>query len=148
MNKLLEKFSKFDVKEVLKNPSILLKHSFVKYLITGFSTFAIDFGLFQTLHTLFGLSEVVSNATSVLISLFYNFMMSNYWTFQAGTGKDAKKITKYLILAIVNYFFNIAAFAFLIAQFDLSGLFAKVIVTGTIALWNYLIFKLWIFKED
>jgi putative flippase GtrA len=76
----------------------------------------------------------------------YNFLLSNYWTFRAGHGNHARKISKYLALALVNYVFNVVMFKILVEDFGVNAYLTMVLITGTIITWNFLLYRFWVFK--
>ena len=140
-----------DLKQVvlgyINDPSTILENSFIRYLIIGFSTFGIDFGTLYIIIKGSDIEPTIANAISTLIGIIFNFTMSNFWTFKAGKGDKAKKLSKYSMLATFNYFFGVGAFAVLHDFFDVGSGLSKVIVTGMVVCWNFLIYKFWIFVK-
>lgn len=135
------------VKEILHNPLYIFEYSIFRYLFIGGLTFTLDFGIYQLFISWVHWQEVPSNLASVFVSLFFNFTLSNFWTFRAGKANSSKKIGRYALLATFNYFFNNLVFAFLVGGLNLNGLVAKVIVTMAIVCWNFVLYKTWIFKN-
>lgn len=135
------------ISDYISNPSSILENSFIRYLIIGFSTFGIDFGMLYIIINGSGIEPTIANAISTLIGIIFNFTMSNFWTFQAGKGNKATKLSKYSLLATFNYLFGVGAFAVLHDIFDVGSGFSKVIVTGMVVCWNFLIYKFWIFVK-
>jgi putative flippase GtrA len=72
--------------------------------------------------------------------------MSNYWTFRAGGGDKLKKLLKYSSLAFFNYLADIGLFGLFVTNYDMNHVLAKVIITAMIVCWNFLLYKLWVFK--
>lgn len=135
-------------KDALKNPFSVFKYSFFRYLLIGTSTFVIDFGIFNFMSLYLDTKPIVANLTSTFLSLFFNFTMSNFWTFRLGNAQQMKKLSKYAVLAIFNYIFgNLAMYGF-IEYTDLNHNLAKAIVTITVISWNFLLYKKWVFKEE
>lgn len=135
-------------KDVLKNPFSVFKYSFFRYLLIGTSTFIIDFGIFNFMSAKMDVKPIVANLTSTFLSLFFNFSMSNFWTFKLGNQQNLKKLGKYGSLAVFNYIFgNVAMYGF-IEYTDLNHNLAKAILTVTVISWNFLLYKKWVFKEE
>ena len=134
---------------VRKVLGLVLTGSFIRYLIIGFSTFFLQIALLYLINVTFGIEKVRANIFSTLIAMVYNFLMSNFWTFKAGTKSGGKKIGKYLALAAFNYIFDtVVAFPFLAGTLGINQYLVKVIITAIIISWNFIIYKLWVFKQD
>lgn len=141
--KILQQFAK----DGLRNPLSVFKYSFFRYLLIGTSTFVIDFGLFNLLSLGAGVKPIVANLTSTFLSLFFNFTMSNFWTFKLGKARQLKKLSKYAVLAVFNYIFGNVAMYLFIEYTDINHNVAKAIITITVVAWNFLLYKKWVFRE-
>ena len=126
----------------------LLTLNFIRYLIVGFTTFGLDFGLFHIFDTYTPLKGLPANMTTTLMSLSFNFYMSNFWTFKVGGKDKVKKLQRYSILAVFNYIFTNIFFYVVNVLFGVNAIVTKVIATGIIVCWNYFIYKLWVFKNE
>lgn len=137
-----------------------LNKTFPKYLIAGFLSFVVDYGSLYLL-SLIGVKLVIGNILSVLLSIIFNFLIQNYWTFKAGSNNKIKKSIKYISLTAFDYIFNITAFYLLFEHLELEnflegtflsefpdGLVTKILITGSLACWNYIVFKYWVFKKN
>jgi len=132
------------VKEKIK--SIFFTASFIKYLIIGFSTFALQIVALNIQTELIKLNKDLAYAIALLISMIYNFTLSNYWTFKAGGSEKGKKLAKYLTLAAFNYIFSLISFKIQTDNLQIDKNLAAIINTGLIVCWNFLIYKFWVFK--
>lgn len=142
-NKFILKFN--ITKKVL---SIVLTRSFIRYLIIGFSTFFMQLFLLFVFSQLLNLEKIIANIFSTLLSMIFNFTMSNFWTFKLSSKSSGKKLGKYIMIASFNYIFDvIIAFPFLASTLKVNQYISKIIITGVIVCWNFLIYKLWVFKE-
>lgn len=131
---------------------------FLRYSIVGLLTFIIDYIILFLLIKL-NMTEYIGNIFSVFISLIFNFIMHNYWSFKAGNNNKLKKTIRYLFLTLINYLFNISFFYILFEKLEIeeyfrhfttflpTGLPTKIIITGIIMCWNYFLFKNFIFKK-
>ncbi len=141
--KILKNFAR----DALHNPFSVFKYSFFRYLLIGTSTFVIDFGLFNLLSLWVGTRAIVANLISTFISLFFNFSMSNFWTFKLGGGQKLQKLSRYAVLAIFNYIFGNIAMYFFIEYTNLNHNIAKALITLTVVAWNFLLYKKWVFRD-
>lgn len=136
-----------NIKLIWKN---LIELSLVRYLIIGFSSFFLNIIGLKVTILVTGLPDPKANIISMIFVLVFNFLMSNYWTFRAGGGNKLKKLLKYSILALFNYFADITIYGFLAETYDIDTdgprFIAKVIITAMIVSWNFLLYKLWVFK--
>lgn len=135
-------------KDALRNPLSVFKYSFFRYLLIGTTTFIIDFGIFNFMSMKMDIKPIVANLTSTFLSLFFNFSMSNFWTFKLGNSQQLKKLGRYASLAVFNYIFGNAAMYCFIEYTDMNHNIAKVIVTISVITWNFLLYKKWVFKEE
>lgn len=142
---------------------MVLNKTFPRYFVIGVSTVIIDFGLLQILSGL-GMKKVVANLFSVLVSIIFNFLMQNYWSFKAGSSNALLKSIKYLFLTAFNYFINTYGFFLIYEQWKIEdmlyrrfsfmpdfipdGFLSKAIITIPIMCWNFFLFKYWVFKNS
>lgn len=126
-----------------------LTEHFLRYLVIGLSTFALQIVFLFLLTKLTRLKDVEANLISTLLCLVFNFLMSNYWTFRSGSHGQGKKMGKYLIVAAWNYIFDtLLAFPFLTLTINMNPYIAKILITALIVLWNFFIYKFWVFKTS
>jgi len=141
--KLLKQF----ILDTINNPFSVFKHSFIRYLLIGTITFVLDFGLFNLLSITFRTKPIIANLTSTFISILFNFTASNFWTFKLGKKQQLKKLSRYAVLAIFNYFLGNGAMYLFIEYTSLNHNLAKAIITMTVMCWNFILYKKWVFKE-
>lgn len=138
----------FKISIVKKALNLVLTLNFIRYLIIGFSTFFMQIVLLYIFNVTMGIEKVSANVISTLISIIFNFIMSNYYTFKAGSSSKRKKLSKYISLALFNYCFDvIIAFPILTLNLGINQYVAKILITGMIVGWNFFIYKLWVFKN-
>lgn len=130
---------------VLKLIKVFLHAKFIRYLIIGFSSFGIQVAFYWIIFKMLD-REVLSNAIAVFLTMTYNFVLSNYWTFKAGHGNHARKISKYLLLQFLDYIFNVVVFKILVVDLGVNAYLAMIMITGVIICWNFLLYRFWIFK--
>lgn len=131
-----------------KTIGLIMSESFGRYLVIGITTFLLDFGIYKLLIWLFEFDEIPANLTSVLLSLLFNFTMSNFWTFKSGRSNQKSKLVKYSMLATFNYIINNALFAYIVSTYEVPALMVKVGVTALVVLWNFVLYRFWIFTPE
>jgi len=134
------------MKRLINKSKRVLELQFIRYLIIGGISFIIDFTLFNFF--VFGLSiePLPANMTSIAISVLFNFIMSNYWTFKAGGNSKRKKIVKYLSIIALNYLINNTILYLLITYTSLHVAVIKIMVTILQISWTFMLYKVWVFK--
>lgn len=73
---------------------------FVKFCLVGFSSFAIDLGLFNLLHFKLGWPLALSKAISFLIAVCNGFYWNRRWTFRHASQGDLKR--QYPVFVLTN----------------------------------------------
>jgi len=116
------------------------------------SYFDIDskdaFLLGVTFYSLYkGLSFIVANVNS--------YYWNKYWTFQGNDKKTSSEIIQFFIVSLIGFFINIATASYVFGSInpigglnsDQWGLIGAAV--GSIAglLWNFVGYKLWVFKK-
>lgn len=118
----------------------------IRYLITGFSSFILEYILFYSLFKLLGVNEFISNSIALAIVFWFNFLMNRYWSF-----KSKEKLSKQLILYGLLFAFNISISNIFIYGasiiLGMSPLISKVLIMSLIVLWNFVLYKTVIYKK-
>jgi putative flippase GtrA len=114
---------------------------FVRYLLVGGTTFAIDFILFSVLHSLLGWDVLLANTVSYWSSIAFNFSVNYKWTF-GGTETTAfkRQLGLYLLLLMFNFGFS-SIFLSITIGTGLNPQIAKIIATGLQMIWTYIAYK-------
>ena len=130
------------VDEMLKKDSL---DQFKRYLVIGFSTFFLEYGIFYALHNAAGLYYLVANTTAYVLSFWFNFLLNRYWSFKSKTSLK-KQLFQYLIL----FSFNLVATNVLMYLLsDIAGIIpeiSKVLIMGAVVSWNFVLYKKVIYK--
>lgn len=122
----------------------LYRHHFVRYLLVGGTTFAIDFAILVLLHGHLKLNLGASTSVAYWISIVYNFTLNRYWTFDARE-KDslARHLSTYLVLLIFNYLFTVT-FVSILGEHH-NYIIIKALAVAIQMVWTYPIYKKFIF---
>ncbi len=123
--------------------------TFIKFCVTGLCGVVINLGSFYLMLKL-GIHKFVASPAAIMISIFLNFLMNNYWTFgdRAMVGRESVRGVKFALVSFVTLLLSYSIFV------ALSMLFPRVfpvllqacgIVPG--ALLNYYLNSRWTFRE-
>ena len=116
----------------------------VKFLVVGGLSFAIDLGLLALLHEVGNVDLWIATPIAFLTSLVFNFFVQKNFTFQSGARAHVSFL-KYGALVV----FNVVATDVIVNSFAGAGqsyALGKVIATIVTTVWNFLLYKHWIFK--
>ncbi len=124
-----------------------------RYLIIGFSSAAIELGLFWILYELVGFRTIVSplgvtlllsNVIAILLATLFNFVMNYKWTFKSSS-HIARSATLFILLFVFNQIFSNVAIVFLLNN-GTNSMLAKVITMACIVCWNFFLYRFVVFK--
>jgi putative flippase GtrA len=128
------------------NPAELLsRHPIVRVLLVGGLSIALDLGLLAIFHEVFGVPLWIATPIAFLISLVFNFLLQRIFTFQANNNGSVSA-AKYVLLVIVNVLVS----DLIVTGFDAAGwsyIFGKASATALTTVWNYFLYRHWIFKR-
>lgn len=121
-------------------------HSFVRYVVTGGTTFALDFFGLIFLHGILKINVIVAASVSYWVSIAFNFVVNRYWTFGAEEKRDlARHLVLYLFLLGFNYLFTVVFLA-IATHAGMHYTIAKVVAVAIQMTWTYVAYKKVIFK--
>jgi len=126
----------------------LLGNQASRFLLVGSVTFLGEYVVFYALYIIFHWNLLVSNSLSFGIGLSVSFMLNRIWAFKRTNYKRKMhhQAAIYLALALSNLVINNLIVAGL-KDIGVDPRIGKVIAIGTIAIWNFLIYKYVIFME-
>jgi len=117
----------------------------VRYLVTGFSSAAIEFALLFMFKDIIGLSVVISNSAALSIVFWFNFLVNRFWSF-----KSKMKLSRQLAMYLALFVFNLGAsdliMYLLTDRLSMQYLFAKVFAIGAVVCWNFVLYKKVIYR--
>lgn len=146
---------------IAKRIPVIGKHftdEIIRFLIIGSSAFAINFIVYQSLLAL--LDYFVETDSEVLravivggpfliayvVAYIFNFYMSKKWTFKNSSPKTGSQAFKFLLVNTFNALSGSVVIAVL-ENFGLTPLLAHPLFVATEAIWSFLLYKFWVFKE-
>lgn len=121
----------------------------IRFIISGGTAAITELTLLYIFTEFFGVWYIYSAAIAFLFSFCVSFTLQKLWTFKdKNTNKTHKQATFYLLISVINLFVNIVAIYILVEVFGVWYMLAKVLISGTIAIYSFLIYKFIIFKYD
>ncbi len=118
-----------------------------RYLVSGATSFVIEYGSFLALYYIFDQSAVVSNTISFILSLITSFSLNKLWVFKSE--QQARQVSHQLAIygaaATCNVIITDFAIHWLVGM-DVPAFAAKMTLIIAVACWNFLLFQKLIFK--
>lgn len=119
---------------------------FIKYLITGLSSFAVEYGLYVLFYKVLAVHYVTASAIVYTIVFGLVFILNRNWSFQSN-GDIRRQLLRYTLLFFFNLFAaNVVIMYLLTDIWGLSPYLSPIIKMGVVVCWNFLIYKYIIYK--
>lgn len=139
------------VKETVRNnsnQSIFKKNILLRYLIAGFTGAGTQIGLLYVFTDIVGFWYIYSSLLAFIAAIMVSFTLQKFWTF---ADKEIKKVhhqfVRYLVVAILGIFINTICMYLLVDILGLWYIFAQIITGGVIAVFNFAMYKIFIFNR-
>lgn len=119
-----------------------------KYLIVGVTAFATEYLTFLLLYKALSVQVYVANSLSFCCGLLVSFFLNRRWTFKTTAFKlrGHHQFAIYSTLALFNLLMTNVIIGVLKHQ-GLTPLVGKVVAMMAIVVWNFIIFRLVIFRS-
>ena len=134
-------------------------NEFVKiilYLFVGGTAALVEWGLFYLFfyYLLVGLGLSIDTLTMVAtalafgLSTLYHYFLGNVLVFDSGSKYDkSKELSLVFLVSIMGLVFNLVLMYIFVGVLAWQPMFAKVLTSCIVVVWNYLSRKKWIFKS-
>jgi putative flippase GtrA len=126
-----------------------VSQSFIKFLIVGSCAFAVEYGSFYGFYTGLNWRLYIANSISFCLGLLTSFILNRIWTFTHSLPYDKKgthQLSYYVVLAVINFLLT-NLIVEVLARLSVNPLIAKPIAMIVTSLWNYTLFKFFIFNH-
>ncbi len=134
---------------MLRRPIV---RQFSTFVVVGAINAVLDGGLyFLLLQTPLGgfgqLGKQLAKAGSFVVAVASSYLMNRHYTFRVRGPADTRQAAKFFLVSAVGLGLNNLAFFIATAQFGLPDLWALVVTTGLVGIWNFSANKWWTFRE-
>ena len=128
----------------------------ILYLFVGGTAALVEWGLFYLFfyYLLVGLGLSVDTLTMVAtalafgLSTLYHYFLGNILVFDSGSKYDkSKELSLVFLVSIMGLVFNLVLMYVFVGVLAWQPMFAKVLTSCIVVVWNYLSRKKWIFKS-
>ena len=126
------------------------RHIFA-YIASGVGAVIVDYTTFITAYYVFRLPVALAAPAGLTVGFIASFLLNKLWTFKRKTRSTKKETTTqvmlYFLLFLLNNLFTIY-FIKLLFSLGVSVAIGKLMSTGMITLWNYILYKKIIFRQS
>lgn len=137
---------------------------FIKFAIVGISGTIVDFSIFNIL-LLLGMNTILSSSISFIVAVFNNFFLNRNWTYpESKSNNFSSQLIKFGFVStiglivrtillriiekpIVGLAYNAINDQFLISADVVGKNTALLIVIIIVLFWNYIVNRLWTYKD-
>lgn len=133
------------LKRLLGNEHI---KQFFKFCVVGTIGTAIDFGLLYVLVEFGHVFYLLAATISFIAAVINNYLLNKVWTFQDKNRNFFKQFVQFLLVSLVGLGLNLLILYLLVDKAHLWYIFAKVLATGVVLIWNFIANKFWTFKKE
>jgi putative flippase GtrA len=123
----------------------LSRHSAVRFVLVGGTSFVLDAGTLFLLHGVFKLWLPLATVLAYAVAFIANFGLNRKWAFAADNGHVGRQLHRYLYLVAANLILTVIGVQGL-TWLGLPYLVSKVVTSGVVAAINYVAFRLWVFR--
>lgn len=120
----------------------------IEYLISGGAFFWSGYATFFFIDTILGGSFFWAKVLATLVGWTVNFLLQRYWVFNnPNLAEQQTQVTgRYIAISILNLVIDFFI-VYGLKQLGLTPYIGQFVSSGFFTVWNYLWYKLWVFKE-
>lgn len=116
-------------------------NEFLRFCIVGFITFLTDYGLLFILTESFNLKYLLSSGIAFSFAVILNYILCLMFVFK-GARNGSKQLVLFIITSVIGLGLNQLCMWFLVEFIIVHYMFAKIVSTGIVMIWNYYTKKL------
>ena len=119
---------------------------FVKFCVVGLSGTIIDFGLTYIFKEKVRLNKYISNSIGFLSAATSNYILNRIWSFENHNPAIGEQYMLFMAISLLGLLINNGVIYLLTKKLHLNFYVAKVIATGVVTLWNFVMNYLFTFR--
>lgn len=123
---------------------------FAEYFVSGGAQFWSGYAAFAVLFSVLGINFWWAKSLSYFLGVTVNYVLERFWVFKRKnvTKKQIKtSASKFYLLMFVNFLLDLGIVGGL-RELGLTPYIGQFISAGFFTVWNYLLFKLWVFAKE
>lgn len=110
----------------------------VKFSVVGGSGLIVDFGLTYLAKERLHINKYAANAIGFTVAASTNFFLNKRWTFDDNSSEILNQYTFFFIIALVGLAMNQIILYVLHHYFRTNFYLAKLVATGLVVFWNFI----------
>ncbi len=123
----------------------LFEQGLTRYLLVGGVAALTDWAIFWLFAVLCGYNYIVVAAMGFFVATLVNYLLSINFVFVAGRHKQHVEIFLVYLVSAFGLLLNVGLLVAFISLLALHPMFAKVLATAVVFVWNFGARKLWVF---
>jgi putative flippase GtrA len=112
---------------------------FLKYMVIGVSTFAIDLFLLYIFTDLFNWNYIISTGAAFTVAISINYFFSRHYVFHGTLTSIHKGYFTFMAIASMGIAIAMWGMEILVGIFHMEFLDSRVIIAAIVGIWNYII---------
>ncbi len=129
----------------MKN-NFLYAKELLLYLFVGAISTITEWIFFYLLNGILNINYLLATSFAFVFSTFVNWFLGRMFIFKNKNLYLIKEIFKIYGVSLIGLFFNLIIMFLAIEKFNMKSMFAKILATGIVFAWNFLIRKYVIYK--
>ena len=121
-------------------------NQFIRFASVGAVGTLMHYGALILLVQIMALNAILASTAGFVIGALTNYQLNYHYTFRSDKN-HAEAMGKFFTVAIVGMLFNGLAMFFCMDILDMLYLFAQVVATALVLLWNFFANRWWTFRE-
>ncbi|WP_157962347.1 GtrA family protein [Homoserinimonas sp. OAct 916] len=123
----------------------LVNHSATRYLLAGGAAFLVDLGILALLKLVLLWPLWLATGTAFLVSFFFTYSIQRVFAFTSQS-PHGQALVRYAILVAFNTLATILIVGW-VNDSPVGWVGGKVIATAVTTVWNYFIYRYWVFAS-
>jgi putative flippase GtrA len=119
---------------------------FVKFCVVGASGTVIDFGLTYLFKEKVHLNKYISNSIGFISAATSNYILNRIWSFENHNPAIGEQYMLFMSISLLGLLINNGVIYLLTKKLHMNFYVAKIIATGVVTLWNFVMNYLFTFR--
>lgn len=122
---------------------------FMKFGIVGVIAFVIDYGVMIFLTEVFGVPYLISTTISFVVSVIFNYFASMRFVFKRKDDMSRRReFIIFIVLSVCGLGINDLLMWLMVDSLYIDYRLSKIVVTGVVAVWNFVTRKIFLEAHD
>lgn len=114
-------------------------YQIIRFVAVGAVAFIIDYSILYILTDIFSIYYLISAALAFTISTIFNYIFSMIWVFKGRKNISKKnELIMFVLLSIIGLVINQVIMFILVEIISFYYMFAKIVATLIVMVWNFI----------